>query len=114
MLSIAKELYIQGIYHSQRQSVSDSMLAILNFDFAGETMLKAVLLNNGGTISRKEGFKSFDEIISDFKTCFPSIYTNEVNNIHKLRNEVQHHSNIPSQQEVIRHKNTIQLFFNEI
>jgi hypothetical protein len=115
MLSIAKELYIRGNFHATRKSISDSILAILNFDFAGETILKAVLLNNGGSIARKNGgFKTFDEIIQDFKNTFPNIYTEEVNNLHKLRNDVQHHCNIPSNQEVLRHNNTIKLFFDEI
>ena len=115
MLSIAKELYIQGNYHAQKKSLSDSMLAILNFDFAAETVLKAVILNSGGSISRqKGGFKTFDEILQDFGTLFPTIYTGEVNNLHKLRNDVQHHANIPSEQEVARHKGTIELFFADV
>ena len=115
MLSIAKSCPIRGNFHSTRKAISDSILAILNFDFAGETILKAVLLNSGGSIEKKSGgFKNFAELIQDCKTTeFPNIYTEELNNLHKLRNSVQHHCNIPSNQEVLRHNNTIKLFFNK-
>jgi hypothetical protein len=115
-LSIAKELYLHGYFHSMRRSVSDVMLSIINFDFCAETVVKTVLLDYGVSIERqKGGFKTFDELISDLRHAFPSLkYIDEVYSLHKLRNDVQHHSNIPSEQEVSRHKTTIRLFFDEV
>jgi uncharacterized protein (DUF952 family) len=43
----------------------------------GLRKVKAVLLNEGLRIEQKNGgFKTFDEVITDFKTLFPTIYTN--------------------------------------
>jgi hypothetical protein len=115
-LTIAKELYLHGYFHSMRRSVSDVILSILNFDFCAETIVKTVLLDHGVSIERQRGgFKTFDELISDLQRSFPSLrYVDEVVSLHKLRNDVQHHSNIPSEQEVSRHKTTIRLFFDEV
>lgn len=115
-LTIAKELYLHGYFHSMRRSVSDLVLSILNFDFCAETIIKAVLVDHGVRIQRQRGnFKTFKELISDLKQSFPNLkYIDEVVSLHKLRNDVQHHSNIPSEQEVSRHKTTIRLFFDEV
>jgi len=115
-LTIAKELYLHGYFHSMRRSVSDLVLSILNFDFCAETIVKTVLIDYGVRIQRQRGsFKTFKELISDLKHSFPSLkYIDEVASLHKLRNDVQHHSSIPSEQEVSRHKTTIRLFFDEV
>lgn len=99
-----------------RRSVSDLILSILNFDFCAETIVKTVLIDHDVRIERQRGsFKTFEELISDLKHSFPSLkYIDEVVSLHKLRNDVQHHGNIPSEQEVSRHKTTIRLFFDEV
>jgi len=99
-----------------RKSVSDVILSILNFDFCAETIIKTVLIDCGIGIERKKsGFKSFDELISDLKMKFPNLgYVDEVASLHKLRNNVQHESGIPSVQEVSRHKTTTRLFIDEV
>jgi hypothetical protein len=116
MLGIAKEIYIRGYFNSTRKSVSDSILAILNFDYSAETILKAILLDKNIPIERKTGgYRPFDELIQEIKSAFPQIsYLNEIISLHKLRNDVQHHCNIPSDNEVSRHNTTIRLFFDEI
>jgi hypothetical protein len=100
--TIAKELYLHGYSHSMRRSVSDSVVSILNFDFCAETIIKTVLLDCGVRIERqKGGYKTYDELISDLRLKFPNLgYIDEVVSLHKLRNDVQHQSNIPSEQEV--------------
>ena len=114
--AIAKELYINGVFHSMRKSVSDSILAILNFDFSTETIVKAVLVDCGVGITRKNGsYKFYGELIVDFKNKYPKIkYIDEIESLHKIRNDVQHNTNIPSAQDVSRHKITVKLFFDEI
>jgi len=116
MLSIAKEIYIRGYFHSIKKSVSDSILSILNFDYAAETILNAVLLDKSIPIERKTGgYRPFDELMQEFKNAFPQInYVTEIISLHKLRNDVQYHCNIPSENEVSRHNTTIRLFFDEI
>jgi len=115
-LTIAKELYLHGYFHSMRRSISDLILSILNFDFCAETIVKTVLVDLGVKIDRqKGGFKTFEELISDLRRNFPSLnYVEEVVSLHKLRNDVQHHGNIPSEQEVSRHKTTVRLIFDEV
>jgi hypothetical protein len=115
-LTIAKELYLHGYSHSLRRSISDSILSILNFDFCAETIIKTVLLDRGVRIERQRGgFKTHDELISDLRHNFPNLsYIDEVISLHRLRNDVQHQSNIPSEQEVSRHKTTVRLFFEEV
>jgi len=95
--------------------MADSVLAILNFDFAAETILKAAIVDNGGAVTRSNGsFKNFEEILRDFRLAFSTISVHEVDNLHRLRNSVQHSSSIPSQQEVMRHKDTVQIMFDQI
>ena len=113
-LSIAKELFIQGMYHCQRKSTADFVLAILNFDFAAETLLKTVIIDNGGAISNGREYRNFYQLTLEFNRLFPTINLQEVKNLHELRNNVQHNSSIPSQQDVIRHKDTIQKIFDDI
>jgi hypothetical protein len=115
-LSIAKELYIHGCSHSGRSSIVDVILSILNFDFAAETMVKAVLTDHDVAIARqKGGFKTYDELIGDLKQVCPSLkYVEEVISLHKLRNDTQHNGLIPSEQEVYRHKLSTRLFIDEV
>lgn len=115
-LSIAKELYIHGYSHSERSSIADVILSILNFDFAAETVVKAVLVDKGLGIERqKGGFKTYDELIRDLKQVGPNLnYVGEIVALHKLRNDAQHNATIPSEQEVSRHKVSTRLFIDEV
>ncbi len=114
--AIAKEMYLEGLRHASRESIVGSILAILNFDYAMETILKATLLDNNIKIEYKPGsFKTFDVLITDLQTIYnnPTLIT-EVNLLHKLRNDVQHNVVIPSLTEINRHQQTVRLFFQDI
>lgn len=115
-LTIAKELYLHGYFHSMKKSLSDVILSILNFDFCAETIIKAVLVDSKVKLSRRKGgYKTFDELISHIQSLFPNLkYLDEIVSLHKLRNDVQHQSLIPSEQEVSRHQTTLRLFFDEV
>lgn len=115
-LTIAKELYLHGCSHSIKKSLVDATLSILDFDLCAETLIKAVLVDSNVELKRKgRGFKSFDELVADLKKSYPSIgYVPELESLHKLRNDVQHNSLIPSQSEVDRHLITTRVFFDEI
>ena len=45
-LAIAKEMYLQGITFADKESRSSLISAIINFDYAVETILKAVAIHN--------------------------------------------------------------------
>lgn len=115
-LAIAKEMYLQGLRNAEMETSVNSILAILNFDYSLETFLKATLLDKNFPITHKTGrYKMFDDLITDFK----SIYSNnniisEIENLHKLRNDVQHNVVIPSIAEVNRHKSTVRLFIDDV
>ena len=114
-LTIAKELYSHGYVHSMKKSSADAILSILNFDYCAETIVKAVLLDANVPLRKRGKPKSFDELIEDLRELFPNMgYTSEALSLHKLRNDVQHHSLIPSQQEVGRHAITARSFFDEV
>ena len=114
-LTIAKESYSHGYVHSMKKSSSDAILSILNFDYCVETVVKAVLLAANIPLRKRGKPKSFDEVIKDLRKLYPNLgYTSEALSLHKLRNDVQHHSLIPSQQEVGRHVITARSFFDEV
>lgn len=114
-LTIAKELYLHGYVHSTKRAPSDAILSILNFDYCVETLVKAVLLDANITLRKRGKPKSFDELIEDLRSLYPNLgYTSEALSLHKLRNDVQHHSLIPSQQEVGRHVITARSFLDEV
>lgn len=114
-LTIAKELFAHGFSHSRRNSPSDAILAILDFDYCVETLLKTVLIDNNISLRNRRSPKSFDDLIQDVTNIYPQVgYVSEVLSLHKLRNDVQHHCLIPSKQEVERHVITARTFFDEI
>ena len=99
-----------------KKSPSDAILSILNFDYCVETIMKAVLLDATISLRRRDRQpKSFDELMNRLKNLYPNLgYTAEVLSLHKLRNDVQHQSLIPSHQEVGRHVVTARSFFDEV
>ena len=109
-LTIAKEMYLHGHAHASKKSPSDAILSILNFDYCIETILKTVLLDAKGSFP-----KYFEELIKELTGQYANIgYTSEALSLHKLRNDVQHHGQIPSQHEVERHAITVRSFFDEV
>lgn len=118
-LTIAKEMYSHGYVHAMKKSPSDAILSILNFDYCLETILKTALLDANVTLSRnvhgRTNPKSFDDLIDDLRRLYPNFgYTPEALSLHKLRNDVQHQGQIPSQHEVDRHVITVRSFFDEL
>jgi len=98
-----------------KRSLSDAILSILNFDYCVETLVKAVLLDTNIPLRKRGKPKSFDELIEDIRGLYPNLgYTPEALSLHKLRNDVQHQSQIPSQHDVERHVITARFFFDEV
>ena len=118
-LAIAKEMYLQGTRNSEGKTSVNSILAVLNFDYSVETIIKTVLLDNNIplTISTKKPnqFKRFDMLILDLQKFYTNnLIISEINNLHKLRNEVQHNTSIPSPQDINRHELNVRSFFDDI
>jgi HEPN domain-containing protein len=115
-LAIAKELYLHGLFHSKRDSPSDRVLSILNFDYCAETIVKAVLLDLGISLEERRGIpKTFPRLIQDLRQHYGNLrFVDEVDSLHNLRNNVQHNADIPSAENVTRHNTTVRAFFDEI
>ena len=114
--AIAKEMYIQGIGESLKNSSISRILAILNFDYVAETLIKAVLLDKNVKLEKNSGdFKSFYNLRNDLHQYYNKVSViSELMALHKLKNDIQHNASIASEQDITRHKLNVRLFFDEI
>lgn len=115
-LAIAKDMYIHGVGESAKPSSVSSILAVLNFDYAAETLIKAVLLDKNVQLEKSNGdYKTFPTLVNELKTFYnkASVLT-EITALHKTRNDIQHNALTPSLQDVTRHKLNLRQFFDEI
>ncbi|MGA9745099.1 MAG: hypothetical protein WBQ16_10830, partial [Nitrososphaeraceae archaeon] len=70
-LAIAKDMYIHGVGESAKPSSISSILAILNFDYTAETLIKAVLLDKNVQLEKNNGdYKTFHTLISELKPFY--------------------------------------------
>lgn len=119
-LAIAKEMYLQGETNGNMKSRVNLISAILNFDYAVETALKAVALDNDISLYRESkktwGSKSFPELVHDIldKKPLSKVIVDQISGLHDLRNNVQHSTLIPSLEEVDKHRHTVRLFFDDV
>jgi len=108
-LSYCKSLYFHALEHSYSESVLDRAIATLNFDNAIEMFLYALIDYLGAKVP-KENFDSllsvFKDKIADMKISFDLSFLHEVEirNLHRARNDVQHHGIIPSIDDLERYK----------
>jgi hypothetical protein len=115
-LAIAKDMYIHGVGESAKPSSVSFILAILNFDYAAETLIKAVLLDKNVQLEKNNGdYKTFHTLIIELKPFYnKAAVLNEITALHKTRNDIQHNAITPSLQDVTRHKLNVRQFFDEI
>ena len=115
-LAIAKDMYIHGVGESAKPSSVSSILAVLNFDYTAETLIKAVLLDKNVQLEKNNGdYKTFHTLISELKPFYnKAAILNEITALHKTRNDIQHNAITPSLQDVNRHKLNVRQFFDEI
>ncbi len=121
-MEIAKGMYLQGVSDNSNYSHTTAISAILNFDYAAETLIKAVLIDAGISLNTttKSGtsvFKDFPTLIKDLQTKYPSlsnVILNAIDSLHKLRNDVQHNAQIPSQTSITRFESNVRIFFDDI
>lgn len=89
-LALAKEMYIIGLHNAQKNASTSRMLAILNFDFSITTIIVACCIDNNQNPKQKNGrAKRWDELIQSFQ-IFYNKPTADINDLHDLRNSVQH------------------------
>lgn len=113
-LVTAKQMYYHGLNISYSYSNFNSILAILNFDFAVETLIKAILQDKQVSLNPKNP-KKFHELLDDLKSHYDNKgILDELHSLHLLRNTIQHNASIPSNHDVIRHRSNIQFFFEDI
>ena len=102
-LILVKQLYQRALIQSQiTHKVVDRMLAVVGFDLANETLLKAIAVALNNTIKLKH---TFPDVIVQVQTELGNYNTNlpdviKIQRIHDLRNATQHHARYPSEIEV--------------
>ena len=102
-LILVKQLYQRALIQSQiTHKIVDRMLAVVGFDLANETLLKAIAVALNTTIKLKH---SFPDVIKQVETELGNYNKNlsdviKIQRIHDLRNATQHHGRYPSEIEV--------------
>ena len=89
-LAIAKEMYLEGVTFVNNESRTSLISAIINFDYAVETILKGVILQNNIPLDR---FKTFPALVKDIlglKKNVSNAIIEQINALHDLRNNVEH------------------------
>jgi hypothetical protein len=108
-LVLAKMLYLHGCTHASRKDDVSRMLAIHHFDNAVEMVLKCVA-TKGDTRSNKKQ-PSFEDLLQE-KKDLP--LKDEMRGLHKIRNAVQHHGDIPSMESVSKYRGYAEDFFKKV
>lgn len=108
-LVLAKSLYLHGCTHASRPDSVSRMLAIHHFDNAVEMVLKIVAVAQG--IEPKGQYFHFDELLSKIDEL---PLKEQIRNLHKVRNMVQHQSDIPSAESIIKYKGYVEDFFKQV
>lgn len=114
-LTISKYMYLQGLFYSDKKSYTNAIQAIINLDFAVETALKAALLFKDVQLNSKKGYPDFPILISGIKTYVKNeTLLKEIESLHKMRNDVQHDTRIPSDDDVSRYSFLPRYLLDEI
>jgi len=112
-LIYCKSLYMHAQEHSNSDSVLDRAIATLNFDNAMEMFMYALLDGLGVRAPRE----NFSDLLKIFKSKVTETQTNfdrslfhevEIRNMHRARNNIQHHGIIPSIDDIERYKTLTQ------
>lgn len=108
-LIYCKSLYLHALEHSHSESVPDRAIATLNLDNAIEMFLYALIDYLGAKVPKE----NFDSLLSVFKNKITEMQINfdvsllhevEIRNMHRARNNIQHHGIMPSIDDVERYK----------
>jgi hypothetical protein len=102
-LILVKQIYQRALIQSQfTHRVIDRMLAVVGFDFANETLLKATAVALNPTIKLERPFpKVIDQVDAELgKVSKIKLETTKIQHVHDIRNAAQHHARFPSDIEV--------------
>lgn len=104
LLVTAKLLFNQALLFAHRGSISDTILAVITFDLANETVLGAALssLDSKAKFPDKRHFPDkldrIAEILSEHGLDLPN--KPQVLRVHDLRNDAQHRAKYPTSDEL--------------
>ncbi|MBU4189963.1 MAG: hypothetical protein KJ886_03075 [Candidatus Thermoplasmatota archaeon] len=101
-LILIKALYEHGKKHANNGTCLDRMIATHNFDNAIEFLLKSIAVKFEISIKKRNKYLNFYDLwkVITEKTSLP--YAEDIFALHDLRNQVQHHSTIPSSESISR------------
>jgi len=102
-LILVKQIYQRALIQSQfTHRIVDRMLAIVGFDFANETVLKAIAVALNNTIALERNFpKVINQVNVELNNKNePSLDTTKIQHVHDVRNATQHHARYPTEIEV--------------
>jgi len=105
-LVLAKSLYLHGCTHATNKDKVSWMVAIHHFDNAIEMVLKCAVTKKG-----KKPERYFEELLGQVGDL---TLNEQMRNLHRLRNDVQHAGDIPSVDSVIKYKGYAEDFFREV
>jgi len=108
-LVIAKKLYLHGCKHSYSMDQISKILAIHHFDNSVEIVLKCIA--DKKKLHPKSKYFYFDELLNQIKEL---PYKEHVKSLHDIRNNVQHHADIPDPEVIIKYKSYILDFLKEV
>lgn len=107
-LSYSKSIYLHALQHSDSGSVSDRAISIVNFDGAIEMFLYALMEHAGSEIPNNADFYS---LINDVRRKLTELNLDtallqevSIKNMHRARNQTQHHGIIPSVEDIQRYR----------
>lgn len=107
-LSYAKSLYLHALQHSDSDSLLDRAIAVMNFDGAIETSLYALMDYVGAEVSEKatyhEMLRALKQELKETSLEPALLQEVSINNLHRARNDAQHHGIIPSIDDIERYK----------
>lgn len=115
-LVVLKQVYETALSQSAIGNTSMRMLATINFDFAIETLLKLALTSLLPQRSTPREFKPLmgevDKALRD-SGARGLAHKDEILRMHELRNNVQHHAEYPSVEQVSRIRLHCDLFIHD-
>jgi len=108
-LVLAKSLYLHGCTHASRTDNVSRMLAIHHFDNVIEMVLRGVATKQG--FEPKKQYFYFEELLNKINEL---PLKEQMRNLHKVRNIVQHQGDIPSVESIIKYKGYVEDFFKQV
>jgi hypothetical protein len=115
-MSLAKEMFMLGKHQSRKNSDIARMSTVLNFDFAVTSLIVACMVDRKINVKTKYGKTlKWHELILSFKKIYnDETFITDLDNLHELRNSIQHGNTIPSDSDIERYSEIVFLFFQDV